>query len=50
MYIKKGIEYTIIKHLTESHENVYESILIEINHATKEECSNRNNLQASFPC
>ncbi len=35
IYIKNGIEYAIIDHLTKSHENICESIFIEIKHPTK---------------
>ena len=34
MYIKTGIEYDIIKNLTKSHENICESIFVEIKHPT----------------
>ena len=35
MYIKNGIDFSIIKNLTESHENICESIFIEIKHPNK---------------
>ena len=35
MCIKNGIDFRIVKNLTESHENICESIFIEINHPTK---------------
>ena len=35
MYIKCGIEFSIVKNLTETHENICESIFIEIKHPSK---------------
>ena len=35
MYIKNGIDYSIVKNLTESHESICESIFIEVKHPTK---------------
>ena len=35
MYIKNGIDFSIVKNLTESHENICESIFIEIKHPNK---------------
>ena len=35
MYIRTGIEYDIIKHLSKSYENICESIFVEIKHPTK---------------
>ena len=35
MYIKNGIDFNVVKNLTESHENICESIFIEINHPTR---------------
>ena len=35
MYIKIGIEYGIINNLTQSHENICESIFVELKHPSK---------------
>ena len=35
MYIKNGIDFSIVKNLTESHEKICESIFIEIKHPNK---------------
>ena len=35
MYIKSGIEYDIIQNLTKSHENICESIFVELKHPQK---------------
>ena len=35
MYVKNGIDYCTVKNLTESHENICESMFIEIKHPTK---------------
>ena len=35
MYIKNGIDFSIVKNLTESHKDICESIFIEIKHPTK---------------
>ena len=35
MYIKSGIEYHLLKNLTSSHENVCESIFVELKHPSK---------------
>ena len=35
MYIKLGIEYSVIKNLTKSHENICDSIFVELKHCSK---------------
>ena len=35
MYIKNGIDFSIVKNLTESHKDICESIFIEIKHQQK---------------
>ena len=40
MYIKTGIEYTILDKLTQCHKDICESIFVELKHPKKKECNN----------
>ena len=44
MYIKKGIEYSILDKLTQSHKDVCESIFVELKHPKKKECDSWVNI------
>ena len=43
MYIKNGIEYTILDKLTQCHKDICESIFVELKHP-KKKCDNWINL------